>query len=489
MRLVALAALALLASCAPTAAPSTSLPPSLPAAQLATVRVERVEVPGYPEPHTPDGLDRAIYLRYSAASSARPRAVVVFMPGLLGGASGFDRIARGLVSRDPSLEAWAVDRRSNLLEDHSLLVTALAEGKGEAAWNYYVRDAGKPEGFQPVGAQAAAYAGYWGLAVTLGDLRAVIERARAVSDRVILAGHSLGASLVTQYAGWDFAGRAGWQDLAGLVLLDGAPGALGFERVDEDSYRNGLDGFFGARTPGIAALEGGQANPFLGTMGLDAFGFARSAAAALLASLDPHGDSPGGIVPYPASNLAAALVQIDDDYALVDIFSASAGRAEARLGANVLALFVRGLEGLRAASVVGPAEGKARVEWLAPAPDDPKELTDPLDLVRSYHVGQADFAEWYFPVRLTLDVAAANLEAPEWARGNLPLTRLRGMPLPVLALVASRGIATAEDAFSPLQAVTGKGVERRVLPGYTHLDVLTARSSLVADEIAAFTRR
>ena len=36
-----------------------------------------------------------------------------------------------------------------------------------------------------------------------------------------LGGHSAGASTAVAYAAWDFAGRPGFRDLSGLVLIDG----------------------------------------------------------------------------------------------------------------------------------------------------------------------------------------------------------------------------------------------------------------------------
>ena len=37
-----------------------------------------------------------------------------------------------------------------------------------------------------------------------------------------MGGHSLGGSIATAYATWDFNGRPGGRDLSGLVLIDGA---------------------------------------------------------------------------------------------------------------------------------------------------------------------------------------------------------------------------------------------------------------------------
>ena len=49
----------------------------------------------------------------------------------------------------------------------------------------------------------------------------MIEAARKLGGKVVLGGHSLGGAVVTGYATWDFNGRAGADQLAGLVYDDG----------------------------------------------------------------------------------------------------------------------------------------------------------------------------------------------------------------------------------------------------------------------------
>jgi len=71
----------------------------------------------------------------------------------------------------------------------------------------------------------ALFAADWGLKLQLTDLRSVVKRARAGGRRVLLGGHSAGASTAVAYAAWDFNGRPGYRDLDGLVLIDG--GLLG----------------------------------------------------------------------------------------------------------------------------------------------------------------------------------------------------------------------------------------------------------------------
>src|ERR1700712_2792477 len=75
--------------------------------------------------------------------------------------------------------------------------------------------------YQPPDPPHLRFAADWGLRVQLEDVRAVVKKARAAGKRVILGGHSLGASVAVAYASWDFDGHAGYRDLAGVVLIDG----------------------------------------------------------------------------------------------------------------------------------------------------------------------------------------------------------------------------------------------------------------------------
>ena len=58
--------------------------------------------------------------------------------------------------------------------------------------------------------------------VAVGDLHRVIAAARKLGGKVVLGGHSLGGSVVTAYATWNFNGKPGADELAGLVYIDGA---------------------------------------------------------------------------------------------------------------------------------------------------------------------------------------------------------------------------------------------------------------------------
>ena len=153
--------------------------------------------------------------RFGPASA---RTVLVLVPGSASGAGAFGFI--GPRSRPPraGLQVWAVERREHAFEDTSVI----ERGDPDQSLAYYLQ--GQPvdgHTFRPPPASEVGFMAKWGLGLLLGDLRRVIRKARAGGRRVILGGHSLGASAAEAYASWDFDGRPGHRDLAGLVLIDG----------------------------------------------------------------------------------------------------------------------------------------------------------------------------------------------------------------------------------------------------------------------------
>ena len=85
----------------------------------------RAEVPtrfetfaGYPSPGTPAELNKVGVLEIGPRSA---RNILVLNPGTSASASYFAPLARTIVSRVPGWQVWAVERRENQLEDHSLL--------------------------------------------------------------------------------------------------------------------------------------------------------------------------------------------------------------------------------------------------------------------------------------------------------------------------------------------------------------------------------
>ena len=189
-------------------------------ASAATTRVPGVPAAG------PSKYDYSYVTKFGPASA---RTVLVLVPGYLGGGGSVGLIARDLVAQVEGLQVWVVDRRSQALEDTAMFERGL---RGEATLrevtDYYIgwiTDPSVQPRYTPPAPESIAFAKRWGLPAHIGDLHRVVSAARRGGRRVILGGHSLGASTTAIYAAWDFGGRPGFRDLEAIVLIDG--GALG----------------------------------------------------------------------------------------------------------------------------------------------------------------------------------------------------------------------------------------------------------------------
>ena len=196
-------------------------------------------------------------------------------------------LAKWIVSRTPGWQVWSVERRENLLEDQSEL-NLYKQGKvtSTAAVRLLPR---LPQGHQhhaPLpadpGLRRSQFAKQWGMNVAVQDLHTVIGAAKKLGGKVVLGGHSLGGSVVTAYATWNFNGNAGADDLAGLVYIDGGsrhtpvqrrttgdPGSASAQRAD--SRPRGCPSAGSPRpTPGVFNATGSAAallDPELASLG------------------------------------------------------------------------------------------------------------------------------------------------------------------------------------------------------------------------------
>jgi pimeloyl-ACP methyl ester carboxylesterase len=192
-----------------------------------------VTMRGAPAPG-PAKYDRVFVTKFGPASA---RNVLVLMPGTVAGAGVFTLTGRYLVKKVPGLQVWAVDRRSQALEDTSMFAKALSgRATPQQAFDYYLGG----RGYRFVDTSALPFARKWGMKVALDDVRRVVQAARGGGRTVFLGGHSLGASLTAAYAAWDFGGRPGYRDIAGMVLIDG--GLLGsFDAYNLAQARQQID--------------------------------------------------------------------------------------------------------------------------------------------------------------------------------------------------------------------------------------------------------
>jgi hypothetical protein len=365
-----------------------------PAAAAAAEPTFAIRSPG----PGPAATDKVFVTRIGPS---RAPTVLVLLPGFYGGAGDFLLAGRDIVRRVPGMQVWAFDRRSQALEDTRVFDDARAgRTTPEAAFAYYLgwlTDPSVRPHFQPLDQARLGYARRWGLSMVMDDVRRVIRRARAQGKRVILGGHSLGASLATIYATWDFRGRPGYRDVEGLVLVDG--GTLGTFTVPSTAQTRRA----------LADLRRGD--PFVDLLGIglpwSAGVFAQAGAVAALK--EPTAPSIGQAFPLlpaqfkpsiPATNRGLLGYAFDSDTSpeALRLIRVNAGR----LGADG--------------------------DWAD------GEVT-PIRRVADGFSGRPNATEWYFPRRLPLDVDAAQYLRPTAATRLLGLRplHLRQVDVPVYA--------------------------------------------------------
>jgi len=187
------------------------------------LRFERLD--GFPAPGTPANLNKVGVLEIGPRKA---RNILVLNPGTSASAAYFAPLAKTVVEKAPGWQVWAVERRENLLEDHSVLDRA-KDGTvtGLELFNYYLgflTDPTVTTHFQFIQDADVAFAREWGMNVEIEDLRVVVKAAKQRGRRVVLGGHSLGGSITTAYATWDFDGTPGFRGISGLVFIDGGSG-------------------------------------------------------------------------------------------------------------------------------------------------------------------------------------------------------------------------------------------------------------------------
>lgn len=459
---------------------------------------------------TPEALNAVQVVRYrvdTGGAAPRPaRAIIVLVPGFLGGAGSFDALARAIVRRstaDAPLEAWAVDRRANLLEDRAGLEAALAAQDANLVGGYYFDgqavDGGTFPGF--VSQADVPFASEWGVASTMADLRAVLERVPAAErkGRVVLAGHSLGASLAAQYAAWDLDGVAGHEELAGLVLVDGVTGEEGAPlALTRDEYETtGVQGGVMGSRPSVKQIR--EADRYFAFPLLEATLFPIGVGTALRATVRP--DAIEKDVPRNQAlatlflmerlprftNRAAFGLAFDAASCPVSIAAVNGGASTGGALTETQAPFGGG-------TVVKPSDPSATYRWLEYDQVQPAEHTSLSDFALAWTRPGVDFGEWYFPMRLTLDAAlgaSLTLAPTDWPVTAYGVRALHGRALSLPVLVEAAGILGGDvaryDALKALLPPVGpgrplSGAGREVADGFqavshpqfSHIDPLAA---------------
>ena len=412
-----------------------------PAAAQTTVAVKGVPAAG------PKKYDKTFVTKIGPR---RAKTVLVLMPGFSGGAGNFTLVGRDLVKRVKGLQVWAVDRRSQALEDTSMFERGL---KGRATLqqvrDYYlgwITNRSIQPHFTPPSNESVRFAAEWGLPTAIGDLRRVVRAANRGGRRVILGGHSLGASMAAIYATWDFGGRPGARDVDGLVLIDG--GALGtFD--DTDSVEDVRE-----RAGEI------REKPFA-----DAVGLGLPWAQGIFAGI-------GGLYAHRAPAERSPFV---DDPLLPKTFKPD-------FQVTNRALLGYAFDASTSPKSLGFIH--LRAGGLAPS-GDPRDWRDgevsPIARVARFWAAQpVNGVEWYFPLRLSLDVDGANELQRNAVTRELGLRpwHLRKVDVPLYAfqtdLTDGRVLRGARRYIS--RSKVPRGASKLVDRGSTtsHLDPLTA---------------
>jgi hypothetical protein len=360
--------------------------------------------------------------------------VIVLVPGTNGGAGGITPVARDIVARTRRTQVWIVDRREQAFEDTSVF----AGGDPVAAQDYYL-------GFKyrRVLGTDATFVAEWGLRQQLEDLRRVVLRARRGGREVVLGGHSAGASTAVAYAAWDFAGRPGYRDLSGLVLIDG-----------------GLLGSFASSGLSRARQELREIRS--GDVFLDLLGFGLPEINGIFAQLGAlwayrRPDEPSVLQQYPA--LPAFLkppFPVTNEAQLGYAFDATTSPD--------------------ALSLIHIRAGKLASSG-APRGWQDGEITPIRRFARAYAADRPNATEWYYPRRLLLDIDAASRLRQTPAARHLGLRLLHGRRIDVPLYAYGTALTEGGVARGAKRLARRSRIEEVSIVddrGTSHLDPLSA---------------
>ncbi|MFZ0040193.1 MAG: hypothetical protein WAK93_02725 [Solirubrobacteraceae bacterium] len=348
-------------------------------------------------PGTPARYDKVGVLKVGRKTA---RNVLVLEPGTSAGSAYFVPLAKWIVAKAPGWQVWSVERRENLLEDQSMLNRAKA-GKASATqlFDYYLGYLANPaikRHINPVPDSKVGFARQWGLRVAVSDLHTVIAAARKLGGKVVLGGHSLGGSVVTAYATWNFAGKPGADQLAGLIYDDGGS----FGASETASQAQSALQTLSTSTPWLAFS--GIPAPYLGlysTVGATAALIAPNQTS--LAQTFPF--SPSQILP-PVATTNLGIFGYDTDPKTSKLVFAS----QAHVG--------------ELNTSVSPA-GWRRAGAITP-------IGRYASMLAGAGLQNVDGVEWYFPQRLTDDTAAIDQGNANPAQKVLGVKATMGHRLP-----------------------------------------------------------
>jgi hypothetical protein len=397
-----------------------------PASASAAVRFERLA--GFPAPGTPAKYNKVGILKVGPKSAPN---VLVLNPGTSASAAYFAPVAQDIARQAKGWQVWAVERRENLLEDHSVLNRAKqGRATGRELFDYYlgwISDSSITDHFQFIPDAKVGYARRWGMRVEVEDLRRVVKAAERLGGHVVVGGHSLGGSITSAYATWNFRGRPGVRGLSGLVFIDGGSSPEPITAADARQRLKDLD----AGSPWLTF--GGIPAPFAGL-------FNSTGSAGVI--IDPDSPSLGQAWPLLPSNLKPPIAVTNSGqygYAL-DTETSPAGLIAAQAHLGHLA-----------------ASGDPR-GW-----DDAGELTPLRRYARMFSgwgLKGLDGTAWYHPQRLTIDAGAVAAGNANPAQKVLDVRATHGDDLPRHLRIYAFGAALGGERV--LEAATALAEQSQI---------------------------
>ncbi len=335
---------------------------------------------GYDAPGTPSKYNKVGVLKTGPPDA---RNILVFNPGTSAGSAYLVPFAQTLANHKvKGWQVWSVERRENLLEDQSVAELA-KDGKAtvQRLFDYYLgwlADSSITNHFQLIPDSEVEFAKQWGMRTEINDLRKVVLAAQRKGGHVVLMGHSLGGSITTAYATWDFNGKPGVKGLSGLVYDDGGSNPTPITKAEAEQRLADLD----AGSPWLSF--GGIPAPFAGLFG------AGGSISALIAPDEPSLGQQFPLLPanlkppVPATNLAQWGYASDTQTSPPNLFA-----FQAHVGRLAMS---------------GDPRGWVRAGDITPIGRYAK-------MFAGWEMENVDGVAWYHPMRLTIDsgaVAAGN---------------------------------------------------------------------------------
>jgi peptide/nickel transport system substrate-binding protein len=164
-----------------------TITPSAAAGNQQKVDIRFRTMKGFESPGTPAQYNKVGVIEVGPSDAEN---ILVLVPGTSASAAYFVPLAKDVVRKSKGWQVWAIERRENFLEDHSVLNQAK---KGKATpkeiFDYYlgfVTDPSITKHFQFIRDDDVAYAREWGMRVEVEDMRRVIRSAKEKGGKVVL---------------------------------------------------------------------------------------------------------------------------------------------------------------------------------------------------------------------------------------------------------------------------------------------------------------